>query len=75
MDDPSENLNIISIKEIISIENDIEAINKNQSDIKITISEMNSLEWINSRLEEAKNQTRRQDNSIQPKRKWKRKET
>ena len=44
MDDPSENLNIISIKEIISIENDIEAINKNQSDIKITISEMNSLE-------------------------------
>ena len=48
MDDFSENIEIVSIK------NDIETINKNQSEIKITISEMkNSLERINSRLVEA----------------------
>ena len=48
MDDFSENIEIVSIK------NDIETINKNQSEIKITISEMkNPLERINSRLVEA----------------------
>lgn len=38
MDGLHENLDIISIKEIMSTKNKIEAINKNQSEIKIMIS-------------------------------------
>ena len=42
---------------IVNIKKDIETINKNQSEIKIAISEIkNSLEGINSRLDEEDNQ-------------------
>ena len=41
----------------VNIKKDIETINKNQSEIKIAISEIkNSLEGINSRLDEEDNQ-------------------
>ena len=50
MDDLSENLN----KETVIIKRDVETINKNQSEMKTTISDMrNLLEGINSRLDEA----------------------
>ena len=49
MGDLSESLN----KEIISTKKDIEAINKNQSERKITVAEMeNILEEVNSSLDE-----------------------
>ena len=38
---------------MVSIKNDIETIKKNKSEMKNTISKMNRLEGINSRMDEA----------------------
>ena len=61
MGDLSESLN----KEIISTKKDIEAINKNQSERKITVAEMeNILEEVNSSLDETEDWISKSEDNI-----------